>query len=313
MRCKAAVLLMALMAPAARGETAIPPAQIAVSPSRFELQIGPRPTTHSLNVMNMGRGPVTIEVAVATWDLDEANAIRILEPTETSLDQWMVINPLRFTIPAKSTQTVRFSIRPKVVPEPGEHRAMIYLNQVLDEAAPVDLSVKFSFGVAVYGMAGEVTREGRLNAVVINPAAGPPLARFDISSLGSAHVRMNGQYAIYHADDYPGVEATTIIPELGRPGTELPEAVVAAGLLPARPILPGTRRTIPLDLAEKLAPGRYVLDINGELPGEPIDKALSFAIVEPSSGKEARNLEGAPQEEPGGATVSTSKLSSDRR
>ena len=97
-----------------------PPAQIAVSPSRFEVEIGPKPTTEAVTVMNLGKDPVTIMVTVASWDLDELNKVRILEPDEQSLDQWMVINPLRFTVPSGKSQTVRFSIRPKIRPLPGE-------------------------------------------------------------------------------------------------------------------------------------------------------------------------------------------------
>jgi len=68
-----------------------PPAQIAVSPSRFEVEIGSKPTTEAVDVMNLGDEPVSIAVSVVTWDLDEGNQVRIVEPTEQTLDQWMVI------------------------------------------------------------------------------------------------------------------------------------------------------------------------------------------------------------------------------
>ena len=105
---------------------AVPPAQIAVSPSRFEIEIGPSPTTEALRVFNFSDRPVDVQASVAHWELDRNSRVVIVEPTEQSLDQWIVMNPLRFTIPAGGSQTMRFSIRPKTAPDPGEHRAMIY-------------------------------------------------------------------------------------------------------------------------------------------------------------------------------------------
>ena len=38
----------------------------------------------------------------------------------------MIINPVEFTIPAGGEQVVRFAVRPRAQPEPGEHRAMVF-------------------------------------------------------------------------------------------------------------------------------------------------------------------------------------------
>ena len=86
----------------------IPPARVAVSPSKFEIEIGAKPTTQALRLFNLGDERVEVQVTVATWELDEANRVQVVEPTEQSLDQWIVINPLRFEIPAHESQTVRF-------------------------------------------------------------------------------------------------------------------------------------------------------------------------------------------------------------
>jgi hypothetical protein len=234
--------------------------------------------------MNLGDGPVDVEVVVASWDLDESNQIRILEPNEQSLDQWIVINPLRFTVPGGESQTVRFSIRPRVRPEPGEHRAMIYFNQVLpeEERSQHIMRVKFSFGVAVYGLVGDVVRSGRLNDVHVDDGSNPLVARLDVSSDGSAHVRMTGQYAIYPADAYPGSDKTSWIQDQSPREIQVPELAVAAGMLPARPVLAATRREVLLQTRRELPPGDYVLDLNGDLEGEAIDVAIPFTIAEPT-------------------------------
>jgi P pilus assembly chaperone PapD len=278
----ASIFLVAWWVPAAVGAPVEPPAQVAVSPSRVELQIGASPTTESLTLFNFGDEPVQIAVSVAHWDLDEQNAVRIIEPHEQSLDQWIVVNPLRFTVAAKSSQTVRYSIRPRVQPEPGEHRAMIYFDQVLPRDPSEKLRVKFRMGVAIYAHAGEISREGKLNAIQVLGGTNPVSARFDISSKGTAHVRLLGQYAVWPAGRYPGHEGTSLFLELGNPGASLPEGPLIAGNLPAKPVLPDTRRNVLLHTPTKLPPGSYVLDLNGEIGSDSIDLGIPFTVPHPS-------------------------------
>jgi len=263
-----------------------PPPQIAISPSKIELEIGKRATTESITVMNLGDEDVTIEVALASWDLDDDSRVRILEPDEQSLDQWMVINPLRFTVAGQKSQTVRFSIRPRIAPQPGEHRAMIYFNQVLPPAEHDAMRVRFSFGVAIYATVGEVTRVGQVHDATIVPGTNPIVARLDVSSLGSAHVRLSGRYAIYPAGAY--AHATLPAAE----GHDEPGAnagAVTAGALPSRPVLPATRRRLQIQTDRELPPGAYVLDLDGDVGGERIRMALPFTIDRPAliAGSEA--------------------------
>ena len=257
-----------------------PPAQVAVSPPRFELELGSRPVNESLKVLNLGEDPVTVEVSVYPWVLDENNQVQIVEPDEQSLDQWMVINPLRFTIPGSSSQVIRFSIRPRVEPEPGEHRAIIYLKQILpevtEERAP--LRVSFRLGVGVYAWVGNVTREATIHSVEPVSASNPPSFELDISSSGTAHVRLQGQYAVWRAEDFPGSEATSKIEGIDTASAEIPEVVQEVGTLPTIPVLPGTRRSLALQLLEDLPPGDYVLDLNGAAAGVAIDQAIGFEV-----------------------------------
>lgn len=277
-RCSRSLLLLALWAPAPAAlarPPAAPPPQVAISPSRFEVEIGGAPTVESFRVINLGQDPLEVRISLANWELDDGNQVVVIAPTEQSLDQWMVVNPLRFTIPPSQAQTVRFSIRPRVRPEPGEHRAMIYLDQILpDEPAGTGIRLRFQYGVAVYGFAGDVVRAGTLHGV--RAAATDPLRfGFDVSSDGNAHVRMAGSFAIWPADLYPGSEHTGVIK--AREG-ELPEGALEAGDLPLLPVLPGTRRELSLEPGVELAPGDYVLDLNGSLEQRRIDLAIPFRV-----------------------------------
>ncbi|MCD4749137.1 MAG: hypothetical protein K8R59_07170 [Thermoanaerobaculales bacterium] len=258
-----------------------PPAQIAVSPSKFEVLIGAKPSVESLRVFNLGGDAVTVAVSVATWDLDENNSVRHIEPTEQTLDQWLVINPLKFTVETGQSQAVRFSIRPRVAPEAGEHRAMIYLTEQPLENPDAPVTVRFQLGIAVYGYAGEVTHVGALHSVEVIPGSNPASAAFDISSLGNAHVRLRGQYAVWPADAFPGSEKTEAIPKLDLPDTVLPEPILEAGFLPTTPVLASKRRTIVLSTPKELPPGEYVLDLNAILGDAVIDQNITFVVEAP--------------------------------
>jgi hypothetical protein len=271
-----ASILLPLLA-AAQGTPAAPP-QVAISPSRFELDISPQPTTESVRIMNLSDTPIEVQVSVVNWDLDEANQVRVLEPTEQSLDQWMTINPLHFTVAPGETQNVRFSIRPRVAPEPAEHRAMIYLDQVLGDEPKGGVRMRFQYGVAVYGQVGERIRKGTLHGIDVRASGSQLSAVFDISSEGTAHVRMTGQYAVWPADAFPGPAATTVYDSRA----PAPSVVLQVGELPPLPVLPGCRRQLVLQELLTLAPGAYVLDINGDLSGMPLDRAVPFTVPGPA-------------------------------
>lgn len=274
------VLSTVMCAAVSAQEIPSPPPQVAISPPRFELEVGAKPTPASFRVINLGENPLEIRVSVTTWELDEQNQVVDVEPTEQSLDRWMIVNPLRFVVEGGESQNVRFSIRPRVAPEPGEHRAMIYLDQVLPENGNTDgVRMRFRYGVAVYGYVGEVLRSGTLHGIEVAASPNHLHAKLDISSLGTAHVRLKGQYAIWKAEDYPGASQTSALSLAA--DQPLPTGVLFSGDLPSLPVLPGSRRTLVLHRAAVLPPGSYVLDLNGDLSGTSVDQGIPFTVPEP--------------------------------
>ena len=278
-----AFLVGVSLASAARAEQPMPPAQVAISPGRFELEIGSEPKMESIRVFNLGSDPMTVQVSVLTFDLDESNKVRVVEPTEQSLDQWIVLNPLRFTIEGGDSQAIRFAIRPRVEPEPGEHRAMIFLKEV-PPPGQEKVAVTFQYGVAVYGVAGDVTRKGRLHEVAVHAEDRRAVAVLDLSSEGNAHVRTRGHFAVWPKDAHPGAEKTPFVEGHDAPR---PEGSVVTGILPGLPILAGTRRSLPVALGT-LPPGEWVLDLNGVLGDQTIDLAVPFTVAEPEPEPELR-------------------------
>lgn len=261
-------------------------AQTAVSPSRVELDLDAGPSTESIRVFNYNRDDVEVEVEVVHWDLDESNQVRTIEPTEQSLDQWIIVQPMRFSIPAGQSQTVRFSVRPRLEPEPGEHRGMIYFNQQPITGEP-GFQILFKVGVAVYGHAGEVIRTLSLHGVEVSGG----VAKLDLESSGTAHARLSGQWAVWPEAVFPGTAATAFVEGLDEPETPRPEGIVAVGALPSTPILPGTRRQIAIELlgAEELTAGRYVLDFNGTIGDTVLDRSVGFEVGSPGDASAKSN------------------------
>ena len=265
------------VAPAATAQLGPGAGKIGVSPPRVELEIGPRPSTETIRVINFGDEPVEVNVRVHSWDLDHDNRVRLRPPTEQSLDQWMIINPLHFTIEPGRTQAVRFSVRPRVEPEPGEHRAMVYFEQESRPEPGAETSTfrtLFRLGVAVYGYVGEPTRLGTLHSVGVEDREG----WFEVSSEGSAHVRLDGQVAVWPVSLYPGSNATTPAAQRDDNSLGAPPGVLHAALVPTTPILPGTRRKIRFPIPGDLPPGSYVLDVNASLGDRPLEMAVPFMI-----------------------------------
>lgn len=253
-------------------------AQLGLSPPRFEFAIGDRPVTETARVFNFGNDTSRVHVTVHNWDLDVANKVRLLPPTEQSLDQWLAINPLEFAIPPRGSQTVRFSVRPRVTPTQGEHRAIIYFTEEAKYRGDYnDIKVGLRLGAAVYGQVGPTDRRGMLNGVAVDANA----ARFDVTSSGTSHIRLDGQYAVWAETAYPGSEETAAIDNLDESdesAVELPPWILAADVLPTTPFLPRTRRTLVVEFEQAVPPGHYVLDINASLGEEPIDRGIRFTV-----------------------------------
>lgn len=253
---------------------------VGVSPPRFHIDINSKKTrSQAIKVMNFDSKPVELKVYVRSWTMNENNQLQAVPPTEQSLDQWIVYTPSRFTIPPGGSQTIRFAVRPRLQPKNGEHRAVVFIEEILPPNSSPKPGVQITgrLGVAVYGYVGDIKRVGVLNAVNVETKPNALNAVFDISNQGNGYVSMKGQYAIWPAAKYPGAEATKPIPNFTR-DTKINEPLADAGLLPSIPVLPDNRRQVLLPITKKLPPGDYVLDINGELNGVAIKKGIPFTV-----------------------------------
>lgn len=255
----------------------VPPPQIAASPSRIELEIGGKPANSSVKLFNLGDRPVTVNSSVQNWDLDESNKVRVIEPTPQSLDQWMIINPVHFTIPPGKSQTVRLSIRPNVQPDQGEHRGIIYFDQELPKDTPGSgISISFRLGIVVYGLAGKIARSGELKAMHFQSEQGKGVIQADVLSTGNSSIRLQGQYSLWRKSEFPG---SNRVPEYElKNKKEVRETVLQVGRLSPLPVLAGTRRTLSTRFSLPQEPDSYILFVRGKLGEIPVSKEFTFTV-----------------------------------
>ncbi len=231
------------------------PPRVGVAPGLHDVELDAqgRSRVLSFRVMNLSRGrPIRLRVSVENWEMDEDNQIRPIPPTEQSLDQWILINPVEFEIAPGKEQVVRFAVRPGVRLAPGEHRAMVWFTQVLDpvrdlprrDGGQLVFPVRLRIGAAVYGRVAPWTRKGEILGVRCARRA----LRVRIRSSGNAHVRLQAHYRL---EDGAG-------------------RAVAEGETPTTPILPGTTRALRVEPPKPLPKGRYALVLEGTLGEKPL-------------------------------------------
>jgi fimbrial chaperone protein len=240
------------------------PSQIGISPQLFEIDLDQPLATHAYRLHNLGGQDTRVRVRVINWTLDEAGELVVLPPTQTSLDRWLVVNPLELDLPAGSTRAVRFSVRPAQALPPGEYRAALVFEE--DPPAPasvvgertMSLTARFRITSAIYASSGEVSRSGSVESVELRPDRLLLVVRGE----GTGHVRPTLAYTI------------------SRDGGSAP---LAQGEISRAPVLPDSRRSIETELPAdlRLAPGRYVVTLQGTLGDADVSLRRALAVADP--------------------------------
>ncbi|UZJ42688.1 DUF916 domain-containing protein [Prosthecochloris sp. SCSIO W1101] len=246
----------------------IPKGQVGLSPEIFEdIRIGTKPVNETIRFYNFKDKPVRVEVSVHNWTTDTSNRVKLLPPTTQSLDQWMTINPLNFTVPPKQNRPIRFSIRPRMQPEPGEHRAIVYFTEIPaenDTTAQQTIRTRFRVGVGVYAIADPAEKKAKLHSFRLDR----DILLADIENTGDIHVRFGGRFAIWKEQDFPGSgNPDKVFPK--NKDNEKPDGLAARGRLNRFPVLPDTRRTIATALPRMAENGNYIVAVQDTLAGVP--------------------------------------------
>lgn len=236
-----------------------PGARLGISPDRYmiDLQEGGS-TPQALMIKNLSDEPLTVKLSVSNWDLDASNRVRIRPPQENSLDQWIVINPLRVVIPPGMPQTIRWAVMPRQRPAAGEHRAIIFIEE---ETVPrkrsdnTSVQMAIRFGIPVYAQFGDVHEQ--VDVIDISPSPDGTQIIAEAHNQGNRHVRLQGRFGVWSADAFPGPDRAMDIlrdPALSRKMTSDYEIGEIGEIV----LLPATRREIKLLPDQVLTPGQIV-------------------------------------------------------
>lgn len=264
-----AVALLLLLS--SRLEAAEPPGQVAVSPALYELQLADAPLVRSIRLKNLKSHPVAMKVSVFNWSLDESNRLKLLPPDEQSLDSWMLINPLAFTLQPGQTQVVRFSIRPRVKPAEGEHRAIIYFDEQPRSSDAEGVAVLFRLGVGIYAHVGQAIRNSVLHSLQLDRQRREIVAVLE--NRGNVHARMEGAYAIWKRGAFSGFDAMQRALAADSAKVSIP-GFIAGGSINNVPLLPGTRRRIVTPLFPGNTTGEYVVSVDLTIDGTRVQRLL---------------------------------------
>lgn len=251
-----------------------PPGQIAISPSMIELTIENKPVNGSIRMQNLKKETVNVKVEVYNWTLDEQNRVKLIPGDLQSLDRWMLISPVTFRLEPGASQVIRYSVRPAVIPEPGEHRAMIYLSEEGDDNANTDggaVKVLFRYGMAVYGVSGAKHESADLESLTFDKPA--MTIKAVIHNTGNIHTRLTGDYTIWKSGTFPGFKAMKEYLAKQKSGAT-PAGLIASGSLHSTPVLPGHRRTIMEKLEITGSREGIVIALAGKIGNRTIEKVF---------------------------------------
>ncbi len=229
-------------------------AQIAVTPSVLEIDSTEINKTHSFRIINKKEHAVHVSTNVESWTLDEMNQVQPIPLTADSLTNWVIVNPLNFTLEPNSTQTIRLALRPpNQIPE-GEHRLMLYFNQQLKEKPKEGtINFKFKIGSAIYVHIGEKIKTGKtLSAKIENQHI-----RLETMNTGNSFIRYKGHWLLWLGEPNSTLINLENILEQESPQIN---GLLAKGEMPSMPVLPGYTRMINVDISD------YELNIPHDQP-----------------------------------------------
>jgi len=249
-----------------------PPGQIAISPSMIDLTIENKPVNGSIRMQNLKQETINVTVEVYNWTLDEQSRVKLIPGDSQSLDRWMLISPISFMLEPGASQVIRYSVRPTVKPDPGEHRAMIYLSEKGTgdgQKSGGAVKVLFRYGMAVYAQCGEKRESAEVESLNFDKSSMSIKAL--IRNTGNIHTRISGDYTVWKAGTFPGFKAMKEYTEKQN-SESTPAGLISSGSLHSTPVLPGHRRAIAEKLEIPVNRDGFVIALSAKIGNRTIEK-----------------------------------------
>lgn len=262
--------------------------QVGISPQNFIVDLDSPGKVHAYRLMNMGQSPVRIDVSLMSFELNEDNQVVPTVPTETSLENWIIVNPLALTIPPGGSQVVRFSVRPAIELPAGEHRAAMIFQQLptttqeeLASSGEASMMFKSLFRLqsAIYATVGHIERTGYHYDVRLSADS----LWLQVENSGNGHIRLSGDWALWPASHYNAALGSQWLNWLTlthsqRQANPLASPPERHGELSANPVMPNAKRWLRIPIPGGVLPGRYHLELTGQLSDSPIRLSLPLNV-----------------------------------
>lgn len=253
-------MALALLAALAMGAAQAAPFEIAMSPSRLEIdaKAGER-VGRSLDIYNVGGTPTAVSVRTLDWTYSETGNISYLDALQPgSCRPWLTLERKSVTVAPRSKGAFRIQIDVPPDAPRGECRVMLafegiepaYQAAIASGGMNLNLPVNGRIAVAVYVMVDGAAPELTMGQIAMKEVNGQKTAVLNVTNAGDAHGRLEGSL---DAKDATGA-AFEMIPE-------------------TTPIMPGQTRALPLSVkADSVPKGmtapKFPVRISGTLDWE---------------------------------------------
>jgi len=190
------IVLMAFLASIAAAQTGV-----GVSPPRVVLEAQPGDTIQGVVVVDHPGNGASMEVEVSLSDVvvQPNGEPAYLDPGSIpqSAATWISVKPSSFTLAAKESREIRYTIQvPEDCPD-GSHWAVIFFDSgpvQKQQAQGVGVKMRVRVGHVVYVNVGQINKSGEIRGVRYQPptARNPGEVRIHFRNTGNGLMRLNG-------------------------------------------------------------------------------------------------------------------------
>ncbi|NLG83178.1 MAG: hypothetical protein GX493_00920 [Firmicutes bacterium] len=221
--------------------------ELTVSPVRIELRLLPeKPVEGTVLISSRSDEEVKVRVSVGDWTLRPDGQVEFLPAGQQprSLNRWITVYPLEFTVGRGKGQHVRYRVKPPAEIT-GTYWGMLFFTTVPPTAGGAEKGVSIStasrIAVPIYATTERGgARDGRVTGVKANWVGEKGLLKLGatFANLGNTLVRLKGRFEVKEA---------------------LRDKLVAKVDFEDLAVLPGGTREILAEWTGKLDPGIYVV------------------------------------------------------
>lgn len=253
-------LLASLWSGSAAAQAVAAPFEIAVSPSRLELQAKPgQRLGQTLRIYNVGNQVGSLAFRTVDWSLSETGDLQFHDELQAgSCRPWVALERRTRQIPARGNEPYRFQVSVPADAPRGECRFMIAIEGV-DPAqvaainsggTSLNLPVSGRIAITVYVAVGGAKPQLELVRIGTDSLKNERRPVVVVRNTGDAHGRLDGALDLRDADG----KALELVPD-------------------GAPVLPGQTRTLALNVRHKdkdkaHVPLRFPLKVSGTLDWE---------------------------------------------